>query len=153
MACPFFMPIEKLEGGAFLHPARLPLGGGWSGHCAAPGHEGEVPALDVLHDFCNLGYAAKCSWLPKQRIWDAVRFAVTIEVRSASQSVNANGADDTHRTVRVHYVCERDHRPIEHGTLEFNVQQATWIVRHNDDRVQKMAECFLESYLRKKIQV
>jgi hypothetical protein len=26
----------------------------------------------------------------------------------------------------------------------------TWIVRHSDARVQKMAECFLESYLRKK---
>jgi hypothetical protein len=140
------MPIEKLEGGAWLHPARLPLGAGWSGHCAAPGHEGTVPAQDVLHDFCNLGYATKCNWLPQQRAWDAVRFAVTAEPNTVS--VNADRVPG--RVLRLRYICERDHRPIEHGTLEFDVQQATWIVRHNDTRVQKMAECFLESYLRKK---
>ena len=144
------MPMEKLEGGAWMHPARLPLGGGWSGHCAAPEHEGEVPAQDVLHNSCNLGYAAKCSWLPQQRTWDAVRFAVTAEANPTS--VSANGEHAQSRSIRLRYVCERDHRPAEHGMLEFDVTQATWPIRHNNDRVQKMAECFLESYLTKRKQ-
>lgn len=146
------MPMEKLEGGVWLHPGRLPLGSGWAGYCTAPGHEGEVPAESVLHDSCNLGYAAKCSWLPQQRAWDAVRFAVTVEGNAVSQAVSANGGAPNH-SIRMRYVCERDHRPLEHGALEFDMQQATWTVRHQDNRVQKMAECFLESYLRKKRQV
>jgi hypothetical protein len=150
MACPFFMPIEKLEGGAFLHPARLPLGGGWTGHCAAPGHEGEIPAYDVIHDSCNLGYASKCSWLPAQRSWDAVRFAVTAEPNSAS--VSANGESAPNRPIRLRYVCERDHRPMAHGMLEFDLSGGGWTIRHSDERVQKMAECFLESYLNKRKQ-
>jgi hypothetical protein len=77
MACPYFMPVAKLENGNWPHPARLPLGVGWSGHCAAPGHEGETPAQDVLQDFCNLGYASGCGWAPAERLWDAVRFAVS----------------------------------------------------------------------------
>src|SRR5260370_2007562 len=75
VACPFFMPVEKLENGAWPHPARLPLGCGWSGCCTAPGHEGEVPSAHQLHE-CNLGYALGCGRLPKQRTWDAVRFFV-----------------------------------------------------------------------------
>ena len=77
MACPFFMPVEKLENGAWPHPARLPLGGGWSGRCTAPGHEGEIPTQSALEEFCNLGYAARCG-----RLRDASRIA-TIDRRLA----------------------------------------------------------------------
>jgi hypothetical protein len=52
--------------------------------------------------------------------------------------------------LRLRYVCERDHRPVESGDLEFDLPRAIWLQRHNDLRVQKMAECFLESYLTKK---
>ena len=31
MACPYFMPVEKLENGTWPHPSRLPLGSGWRG--------------------------------------------------------------------------------------------------------------------------
>ena len=57
MACPFFMPTEKLESGSWLHAGRLPLGCGWSGQCMAPGHAGETPSAEELREFCNLGYA------------------------------------------------------------------------------------------------
>ena len=56
----------------------------------------------------------------------------------------------TARTLLLGYVCARDHRPVEHGDLEFDVPRAIWLRRHNDARIQKMAECFLESYLKKK---
>ena len=136
MACPFFMPIEKLENGAWSHPERLPLGCGWGGHCTAPGHEGEVPALNVLEDFCNLGYAGVCSWMPQERAWDAVRFAVVAP---------ADGVRS--RVVQLQYACERAHRPVEHGRLSFDAGGGGWTQRHSDSRVQKMAECFLESCL------
>jgi hypothetical protein len=47
-------------------------------------------------------------------------------------------------------VCERNHWPAEHGNLEFDLAQGVWLRGHEDARVQKMAECFLESYLKKK---
>src|SRR5258708_24920893 len=138
------MPVSRLENGSWPHPARLPLGGGWCGHCTAPGHEGELPSQDVLEAFCNLGYASGCTWSPPQRAWDAVRFAV-------SAPREARDVDAVHaRVLLLGYVCERDHRPVAHGDLEFDLAQATWLRRHDDARVQRMAECFLESYLKKK---
>jgi hypothetical protein len=85
VACPFFMPVEKLENGAWLHPGRLPLGCGWSGQCTAPGHAGEVPSQEELREFCNLGYAEGCGRLPRERAWDSVRFA--------ARTVSGDGGD------------------------------------------------------------
>lgn len=144
VACPYFMPVERLENGNWPHPARLPLGGGWSGHCTAPGHEGELPPQHILEAFCNLGYVDCCSWAPRERAWDAVRFAV-----SAPQSSKA-GRDIPGRFIQLRYACERDHRPVEDGSLQFDLSSGVWIDRHNDCRLQKMAECFLENYLKKK---
>ena len=74
-------------------------------------------------------------------IWRGVRFSVVPppECKRA-----------TARVLRLVYVCEREHRPITHGELQFDVQNASWPVRHEDLRIQRMAECFLESYLSKK---
>ena len=47
-------------------------------------------------------------------------------------------------------MCELGHRPKDHGKLEFDGQAMTWVRRHTDSRVQKMAECFLETYLVKR---
>jgi hypothetical protein len=147
MACPYFMPVAKLENGNWPHPARLPLGLGWSGHCTAPGHEGKTPAPDILESFCNLGYASGCTWAPPQRRWDAVRFAVSApHGRNEAQEVATRPA----RVLLLHYVCERNHKPGEHGDLEFDWSRAVWLRRHEDARIQKMAECFLESYLQRK---
>lgn len=54
------------------------------------------------------------------------------------------------RILRLLYVCEREHLPVSHGELEFDLAQGRWPRRHDDPRIQKMAECFLESYLKKK---
>ena len=134
LACPFFMPQHRYENGPWPHPLRLPLGGGWHGHCTAPGHEGEFPELTVLEDGCNLGYAKYCSRRPGNSAWDSVRFQVT---RSGD------------RRISITYVCERDHRPSEHGSLEYERVSGSWtpLLPHPDIRVQKMSECFLDSYL------
>jgi hypothetical protein len=140
MACPFFMPVEKLESSIWLHAARLPLGCGWSGQCTAPGHEGESPSQNELRDHCNLGYAHGCQRLPLERAWDSVRFGAR----------TLGGENTSDGRIQVRYVCERDHRPAEHGNLQFDPVTSQWKESHRDDRVQRMAECFLESYLEKR---
>src|SRR5271154_4660719 len=135
------MPVERLEHGNWLPTGRLPLGCGWSGQCTAPGHEGETPSQAELREFCNLGYAQRCGRLPRERMWDSVRFAA----RTVGRDGNAAG-----RSIQVRYVCEREHLPAEHGTLEFDLFEARWLEPHGDRRVQRMAECFLESYMEKK---
>jgi hypothetical protein len=141
MACPYFMPTERLENGSWPHPARLPLGCGWSGHCTAPGHEGETPRQEILEAFCNLGYATSCPWAPQDHTCDAVRFSVVAP---------AGNGEASKRVLRLTYVSERGHRPVTHGELQYDLQSATWPLRHEDSRIQRMAECFLESYLKKK---
>lgn len=132
MACPFFMPTKRFDEGAWQHPARLPLGAGWEGHCTAPGHEGARPTPEDLHECCNLGYASKCSRIPADRSWDAVRFAVAREDKSQ---------------VVLNFVCERSHRPVEHGQLRFEIFSQDCLAPHPDLRIQRMAACFLQSHL------
>jgi hypothetical protein len=129
------MPTEKHNSPLWTHPARLPLGLGWKGYCTAPGHERELPADEQLRDSCNLGYARSCPWCPPDRAWEATRFGVMRE--------------SNHRIVLC-YVRERDHGPIEHGTLEYDHAFARWNSSHPDARVQRMAECYLEAYLLRK---
>jgi hypothetical protein len=150
LACPYFMPVAKLENGAFPHPARLPLGGGWRGHCTAPGHEGQSPEQAVLESCCNLGYASTCSWSPGERAWDAIRFAVSAPADFTREKSLKDVSDVAGRTLRLKYVCERKNLPVSHGELQFDLVQAFWVHKHEDLRVQRMAECFLESYLKKK---
>jgi hypothetical protein len=135
VACPFFMPTERSLEGAWIHPARLPLGSGWEGHCTAPGHEGVMPELETLHQDCSLGYASNCPRLPADRGSDAIRFAVSSE---------------NEVRVVIAYVCERNHLPAAHGNLEFRLHDGRCVNSHADARIQRMAECFLESWLRKK---
>ncbi len=125
----------------------------------APGHEGEIPAQRALEEFCNLGYAARCGRLPAERAWDAVRFAVTgaVQIKNQeSQSSDGNSNERgskrraANRIVQLRYVCERDHQPVEDGRLEFDAGAARWVQPHADERVQKMAECFMESHLAKR---
>jgi hypothetical protein len=141
VACPFFMPVERLENGNWLHAGRLPLGCGWSGLCTAPGYEGETPSQEELREFCNLGYAHRCRRLPWERVWDSVRFS--------ARTVGGDGSG-AGRSIQVRYVCEREHLPVEYGMLEFDAFGARWVEAHGDSRVQRMAECFLESYMEKK---
>jgi hypothetical protein len=137
VACPFFMPTNKLENGGWLHPSRLPLGAGWTGHCCAPGHEGDEPAEEELRELCNLGYAAGCPRLPERRAYDAVRFSI---------------ARDRGTQLELCFVCESDHRPASHGTMEYDLLRSQWISSHSDLHIQKMADCYLQSYLLRRTQ-
>ena len=115
-----------------MHPSRLPLGGGWTGHCSAPGYQGVLPSEQEIRELCNLGYASHCPRLPKERPYDAVRFSV----------VRDNGSQ-----LFLWFVCEAAHLPAEHGKLEYDLTVSRWVSPHADPRIQKMADCFLQSYL------
>jgi hypothetical protein len=126
------MPTRKSEDAAWpQHPSRLPLGWAWDGHCCAPGQQAATPSADEIKE-CNLGYAANCPRLPATRACDAVRFSVATE--RGSQLLLA-------------FVCELGHRPASHGLLEYDFQLARWVSCHPDPCIQKMAECYLQSYL------
>jgi len=131
VACPFFVPTQRADDIAFPHPARLPLGAAWRGLCSAPSHEQAQPSNQELGS-CNLGYAKSCPRLPKERSCDAVRFAV---------------ANDSGGKISLHCVLESEYLPAGHSVLEYDPLVKNWITAHPEPRVQKLAECFLQSYL------
>jgi len=94
-------------------------------------------------------------WAPVDRAWDAVRFAVAAPAAESGsdpsqRSTPFRAAAVSSRLIQIRYVCERDHRPVEHGSLQFDLNTASWRELHRDSRLQKMAECYLESYMKKK---
>src|ERR1700730_14433053 len=123
------MPVQKLDG-ARLHSSPLPLGSAWDGLCCAPGHEGAQPSPEELHEFCHLGYAAKCSRLPSERDCDAVRFSVARDQGSR-------------------LLGETGHRPTDHRRLEYDANRRSWISSHPHPRIRKM---HLQSYLQRRMQ-
>lgn len=126
MACPYFLPSERVSVTGLPHPERLPLGDAFHGHCTAAD---VAPTLEQLHG-CNLGYA-DCSHLPNDRAFDAIRFSLR---------------PDADGVLTVRYVCEAAHAPVSHGVLIFDTASAQWIQRHDDSRLQRMAECCVESF-------
>ena len=130
LACPYFVPREVLNDGSWPHPARLPLGAGWTGACGAMSTE-TVPAEDHVRQFCNLGYAAGCPRLPAERDWDAVRFSVA----AASE-----------KEIMLHYACELNHAPVEHGTLIFELPGGNCREPHPDPRIGRLAATYVRAY-------
>lgn len=148
MACPYFVPREIVYDIAWPHPARLPLGAGWTGTCCAhdeqaliglTGDPKSTPVDDgLIRDFCNIGYAAACPHLPAFRDWDAVRFSV---------------AGTTAAQITLCYVCEFAHAPKAHGMLIYDLAAEAWhnapdatSEAGNDARVRRLAVSYLQAY-------
>jgi hypothetical protein len=131
LACPFFLPERRFESD-WPFPQRLPLGAGWSGICTAPGQDGDRPAEEELKSGCNMGYARECSRLPADRQADAVRFVL---------------GEECGGVLHVRFACERSYLPVAHGELLYEKATATWRLKHEDARVQRMAECYVEVQL------
>jgi hypothetical protein len=132
MCCFYFIP-DKRQPAGWRHPQRLPLGDGFAGCCSAPGHDGEQPSDEELQQ-CNLGYA-RCRRLPPGRAADAVRLGI--------------GRDSGGR-LEIAYVCELNYLPASHGTLVFSRAASAWLSAHGDARIQRKAECFLETHLQRR---
>jgi hypothetical protein len=120
--CPFFRPLRKLE----WTSGRAPLGGMFEGECERHG-AGNAR-------LCNFGYArGLCAHFPDGPGPDAVRFSV------------APSADGL---VRLVWILEQDHRPLEHGVLEYR-ESTEEFVETPDGILRIQARAFLENYLRR----
>src|SRR3954468_3093211 len=135
MACPYFNPEQRCDTELWQHRARLPLGDGFRGTCCAQ-PELYTPSERELQELCNIGYAKTCPRLPAGRDADSVRFM--------ARDVRANGGDGF---VAITYLLERGHAPVSDGELRYDPATGQWSASHPDERVQKKAQCYLESYL------
>jgi hypothetical protein len=94
----------------------MPLGEAYSGLCHAVGE----PSEERRHELCNHGYArGQCEHFPASCLADAVRFSVICE-----------------EPLRLVYILEKDHAPLEHGERAPNAIVAA------------QAQAFLASYAR-----
>jgi hypothetical protein len=128
------MPEHRLYSN-WPFPQRLPLGTGWSGTCTAPGHDGACPSEQELTSGCNLGYAKQCNRLPQERHADAVRFAF---------------GEERDGVLHVLFACERAYLPASHGELLYNKTLKSWLHPHDDARIQRMAECYLQAQMERR---
>ena len=121
MACPFFRPLRPMEWGS----GRAPLGGLFEGECERERGAGEAR-------LCNFGYArGLCASFPEATVADAVRFSVL-------------GSGDG--VVRVVWIFEKDHAPMEHGYLEYR-ESAGAFVKAPEGVLGAQARAFVENYL------
>jgi hypothetical protein len=136
MPCPYFLPSRPLDGPAWIQPPRLPLGDAYAGTCLAHPAEVVEPAEARLRELCNCGYArGRCQRFPHDSAGDAVRFSVT---------------DNKNGQVRVVYIVEREHVPVEHGVLEFAGEEMRAGGRISE-LLARQARVFVESYLRRRV--
>ena len=130
MACPYFFPQQA-------RPASpmLPLGDWWQGACHATAEE-PVEAPGGGDVCCNLGYArGQCARFPESSGADAFRFTI---------------AGHENALVRIYYVAERDHRPFDHGALEYSVAASALAAPPASPLLARQAEAYVQSYLRRK---
>ena len=116
-----------------MRPPRFPLGDPFGGACHAQPAEIVEPSEARQHEVCNYGYARdRCERFPGGSAADAVRFSVT---------------EETPSRVLLVYVVEKDHAPVEHGTLEYLLEDARLDGSPISDVLAQQARAFLESYL------
>jgi hypothetical protein len=136
MACPFFYPVERFQEGEWPTPPRLPLGDPYHGMCLVNPTREARPEREILRQQCNLGYArGKCPRFPKDAGADAVRFMVASE----------DGA-----VLKLQYVVEQNHAPLEHGPLEYSLEEGRFLLGHSSELLRRQAQAYVESYVRRK---
>jgi hypothetical protein len=131
VACPFFLPVRRLGSGGWSPAPRLPLGEAYGGSCQAPASGQFEPPEEIQRNLCNCGYARhRCSRFPDRGGADAVRFSVT---------------GDQDGRVTLIYILEKDHAPVEHGSLDCSTAGYATGAR---EPLASQARAFVESYLR-----
>lgn len=113
----------------------MPLGDAWSGVCRAVPDAEWAPDPNTLQQLCNFGYAReRCARVPAGGP-DALRFGIS---------------HDRGGIVRIYWVMEKDHLPFAHGPLDYSRAEAGFQTAHPDGRVNRQAEAYVSSYLRRK---
>lgn len=139
MACPYFYPVEKVEDKSGFRFLRLPLGDPYKGFCRVDPISYRRPDENHVRDFCNLGYVRhRCPYFPEESGPDADRFSI---------SLDRNGL------IQIWYVVEKNHTAFEHGRLEYSRDTNSFTAGHSNELVQKQADAYLQSYLRRKGQI
>ena len=120
MACPFFKPSRKLD----WSTGRAPLGAMFEGECANGGTGDKK--------LCNFGYArGVCAAFPDASAADALRFSV---------AGSAGGI------VRIVWILEKDHAPVEHGVLEYRESTGEFVEK-TYGVLEEQAQAFVANYL------
>jgi len=123
--CPYFLPQAPLQETKWAVPPRAPLGVLHAGECRA----GTVPQV-ADHERCNFGYArGECGKFPSDAAVDAVRFAVDSREPGL---------------VRILYVLEREHAPLEHGRLTFSIADRRLEGAETSPLLEAQARVFVE---------
>jgi hypothetical protein len=134
MACPYFYPVARFETSPWSIPPRLPLGDAFAGECRAPGVTIQ-PDETRARETCNAGLGRHgCEQFPRDAAADAIRFHI---------------AKDSGRLIKIQYVFEKDCWPKESGTFDYSVARGL----SGDPpaaTLRRQAECFIESYLRRR---
>jgi hypothetical protein len=105
---------------------RAPLGAIFEGECERGG--------TAEARFCNFGYArGSCAEFPEGSAGDAVRFSV---------SGSAGGI------VKIVWILEKDHAPVEHGILEYTKLTGAFVAEP-EGVLAVQARVFIENYLRR----
>jgi hypothetical protein len=126
------MPVERLETIEWIHAPRLPLGDAYRGVCHAQPNDLFAPAESDQRDLCNCGYARdRCGRLPAGAP-DALRFSVI---------------GDAGGRVRIIWVIEKDHSPLEFGTLEYAEGELAFENFSATPLLTAQAAAFVRSYL------
>lgn len=108
---------------------RAPLGGLFEGVCEIAVGAGEAR-------LCNFGYArGLCASFPEATVADAVRFSVA-------------GSSDG--VVKMVWILEKDHAPVEHGFLEYRESTGEFVEKPQGV-LGAQARVFVENYLGRKI--
>ena len=129
MSCPFFYALKPLSSTRELRP--VPLGEFHRGECRASAPH--LPTDAELRAWCNFGYArGDCPHFPATAAADAVRFSIAHAEAAA---------------IAVRYCLERDHRPVQYGTLTFQCAAGVFDPLHSDPIVNRLAEAYVASYL------
>jgi hypothetical protein len=107
------------------------LGDAYAGVCLARAGEVVEPSESRQVELCNRGYArGACECFPAEAVADAVRFSVVSE---------------TDGRVRLVWVRERDHAPVEHGEVVCAAGQ----VEGASGLLEAQARAFVESFRRR----
>jgi hypothetical protein len=117
VACPYFMPVEKLENGTWPHASGFL----WDADGVDTARRRDTRASLPRRKSCR-----SSATLAMRKVADVCRgIGVGFDpVRSSNNGRRRKNG--TGRRIQVRYVCERDHRPAEHGMLEFDATAKRW---------------------------
>jgi hypothetical protein len=151
LACPYFVPREIVYDLSWPHPARLPLGAGWTGSCCAASHKAANGAVAPNIGGSEIADSKTADLkIADARIADpsASSIGATLAVDSAIirdccnlgyasacphlpvgrdwDAVRFTIAGSAPNQITLCYVCELAHAPKAHGTLTYDLIAEAW---------------------------